>query len=978
MVDPVDYSQTQRIVLLIDLQPLLRLQNPSPYLTTIFAAARNLVAFRPLSSCLFAFKFFFSSLSPLLSSSAVHRLVHKPSSAAASLSFDHPSETLSSLSRTLDSLSSSPVSSESATSPPRAAHVAGSLLQLVHDYSWESQNENLSGRVSNFPNVRPNLVLLLLPLDCVSNSLSEFMNVGVDNELLSNADLFCKNFQNFFGSVSDAYVSRDIHCTWVGVKFIVGDNGDKIETDETLSQLGFLKDGIRSLGWGFCSTDSIILGSALIPFQLIYPMMGISFSCLNCNYSKSFHAQLTLEISDVMGRPLECKCCDLEMLDLKKPSKLMTAEIMHTLDFRNTESEALKQVDRFWEYLGEGVIKIHIRAVQKCKEDMRIESCSSNLILVRGGSGELGRSMKKKLSTFFADRVLKILLSEMGELIHGKIFPIWQILLCFLCRKDYVAVVSLSRGNGNCLTGILKPFTAHSGLLYIVDEDIWKNLIKVDEFLKPYSHNISTGSVSSQLGILSSLNNESLGDQNRKKNKKVAYQNLTWFSFHKAAFECSVLELEEVYLASKYNDSKKLKFFKCWMKQIEKSNYGCLPVPNESRSCQYVERDIDERLIGAHDESEQPIASYFCSGSSNIHEGAAFVSCSETSESFFSNLPRKIQDGIESKGVDLQILAERLVNLSIYWLYQKNDADNSLESETPTGNSDTCCGKAVASSIIKLLLKEPKQLKEGPKDADESFPASDPGSANLTSAETVREHELQILLRMEILRSMVGEGVEASTKRKLVKEICMLLEIIQYLVEGGLHGHLSLYDYVEKTIKIRYSHVLCEVVHKIYRKMDLLPYGDENESLIRLLNSEDSNHSWREKDRYEAAETNRIHESTSAENESLQSLEHNQDSPLDVNKEEHARRLTEAQERRERARRFVSFTTWVPDLQRVWAPKQPKAARAKSELSQKQPKRKARHRGNHDVVCETPMMVKNHNGSNPSVSVSKALFQDDR
>jgi len=58
---------------------------------------------------------------------------------------------------------------------------------------------------------------------------------------------------------------------------------------------------------------------------------------------------------------------------------------------------------------------------------------------------------------------------------------------------------------------------------------------------------------------------------------------------------------------------------------------------------------------------------------------------------------------------------------------------------------------------------------------------------------------------MEILRSKVGEGVEASTKRKLVKEICMLLEIIQYLVEGGFHGHLSLYDYVEKTIKIRYK-----------------------------------------------------------------------------------------------------------------------------------------------------------------------------
>ena len=134
----------------------------------------------------------------------------------------------------------------------------------------------------------------------------------------------------------------------------------------------------------------------------------------------------------------------------------------------------------------------------------------------------------------------------------------------------------------------------------------------------------------------------------------------------------------------------------------------------------------------------------------------------------------------------------------------------------------------------------------------------------------------------------------------------------------------------------------------------------------------------RERGRHETAETNRIHESFSAEDESSQPLEQEADSPQDVKREEQARKLSEAQERRERARRFVSFTTWVPDLQRVWAPKQPKAVSAKSESQQKKQKRKERHRGNHDVVCETPMMGKTHNGSNPSVSVSKALFQDER
>lgn len=68
-------------------------------------------------------------------------------------------------------------------------------------------------------------------------------------------------------------------------------------------------------------------------------------------------------------------------------------------------------------------------------------------------------------------------------------------------------------------------------------------------------------------------------------------------------------------------------------------------------------------------------------------------------------------------------------------------------------------------------------------------------------------YELQILLRMEILRSEVEKSIEEFTKQKLVKQICSFLEIIQYLVEGGFHGPVSLYDYVERNIKRRYIHL---------------------------------------------------------------------------------------------------------------------------------------------------------------------------
>lgn len=64
-------------------------------------------------------------------------------------------------------------------------------------------------------------------------------------------------------------------------------------------------------------------------------------------------------------------------------------------------------------------------------------------------------------------------------------------------------------------------------------------------------------------------------------------------------------------------------------------------------------------------------------------------------------------------------------------------------------------------------------------------------------------YELQIFLRMEILRSDVAEMMGESRKKKLLKHICSQLEIIQFLVAGGIHGHLSLYDYVERTIRSR-------------------------------------------------------------------------------------------------------------------------------------------------------------------------------
>lgn len=172
--------------------------------------------------------------------------------------------------------------------------------------------------------------------------------------------------------------------------------------------------------------------------------------------------------------------------------------------------------------------------------------------------------------------------------------------------------------------------------------------------------------------------------------------------------------------------------------------------------------------------------------------------------------------------------------------------------------------------------------------------------------------------------------------------------------------------------------------------MDLLLFADNDEAPNHFLNSEDSNQSWRERENGdEVGENSRINEPVSVQDESHQLHGNDDESPQGVKRTEHIRRVIKAQERRERARRFSSFTSWVPDLQRVWAPKQSKAVKPKSQL--KVSKRKGSNkRARYDKVCETPSSGSKRSYSQGnssstgkvsrdslSCSVSKALFQDD-
>ncbi|KAG6409842.1 hypothetical protein SASPL_127884 [Salvia splendens] len=936
----LDFSKTQRVVLLIDLDPILTLQNPSPYFSSIISAANRLLRFPPLAATLSAFKLFFSSLSPLRCAAALPRDL-----STHSLSFNLPQETLESLSTTLNCISSSDLPNSACC--PRASNAASSLLQLVHDYAWESEQYKLSGDGEfldgGFVKIHSNLVLLFSPIGQSVNSLVDYLEL--------------REFNGAFCAVREAFSARDIHLCWVDVK---------IEIDEKKNECGdnlvTIRDGIRKIGWGFCSSDFIVLCSVLLPLGLIYPQIGLSFDFADFSgiRRRKYSGELNLEILDVKGKPLECKFCDLELVILKSlPCTIETDDIFNGAESRDSHSFFSRNA--FWAQFGEGTMKLHVKSVHSYDVQENTGG-TSDIILVRECFQESQKNKKKNGADLFSDRVLEILHEEMGGLACRDQLPTWQMFLSFLHMNGYWASISLSSSKGDTLVGSLKPLAAHLAVLHISDAGSLRGRSGFDGASRDFciEEMIDSNTCSgSQTDASTSGNCKQYGDGKRKRSQRHLYQEMTWSSFRKAAFEGSNFDLFELYTARYLEKSKKLKFLKCWMKHISK-----------------VEESFLKLLPGIKSMGETSGFNVLPSKCSPVQEEVVPVSKVETQDAFLNILSKRIRHGLES-GMDLQKLAERVVKFSIHWLHKKHESEVNTEAQPRESTSDDPKSEDVVGKLIKLLLRSPTEMKEVHQNP----------SSSLSSEAIVREYELQILLRMEILRSDVAALIRESSKRKLLKQICSQLEIIQFLVAGGIHGHISLYDYVEHTITARYSDKLEDVVKDIYTEMDLLPFGEEDEAPSLLFNSEDSSQSWRDKhDRNDKGEANNLNHSVSAEGESSQSLTSMHISLQESGIDDYARSLNEARERREKARRFAPFVSRALDLQRVWAPKQqPKATKCKYDPRPNKSKRKDRHTRSYSVVCETPMTgnkracsgAGTHDlGSSSFSTVSKALFQD--
>ncbi|KAM7272573.1 hypothetical protein ACFE04_027236 [Oxalis oulophora] len=675
------------------------------------------------------------------------------------------------------------------------------MRQLVHEYGWDLIGSTNSGEFSE------NLVVLLSPIRRDFKWLSDFMDVGIDDSCLSDVDVFTRKFSGVFESVNDAFVKRGIHFSWVDVNcaLLVDDGNDNNKNGRSGLELQLFESGIKGLGWGYSSSDSILLGSALVPFGLIYPRIGVLSKCFDVDQSvKRVSVPLSLEILDVNGKPLECKVCDLQLVYANMLSpRQCNNDVLITPGFVNPDLKGREQKRLFWDRFGGGISKFHVNAVWKCEEFDKLKGQLSHPILVCESLDAPNKDKKESFGEFYADKVLDILAKDFGQLDKRKPVPTWPIFLSYLYRKDCSALITLSNVGGDSCKGILQPFTIFSALFSVIEDNFC-----------------------SQFDLLNICYRSAPSSSCKGKKKSFhLFKDLTWSAFCKAALENSEIPLEEIYYISGHNKAKKLKFLKCWIKQIEKSGCGNLTLPEKSTPVQNItkevnptssehpreseSKEVDDRVS----ESEHPIPSSASvaedcqSGASRIQDTAAVCFRSETLENFFDDLPAKIQQGLQSEGVDLKALAQRLVNSSLYWLYQKHGTEkNNSQNQTPVSSSKDACDRghrAIADELIRILLSDPKHLVAMHKKSDPSSKASDPAPQHSASKDIVEEkrYELQILFRMEILQSEAGAGIDDAIKQKLVKQICFLLEAIQCHLEVGFFGDWSLKSYVEKIIK---------------------------------------------------------------------------------------------------------------------------------------------------------------------------------
>ncbi|GLJ30517.1 hypothetical protein SUGI_0604090 [Cryptomeria japonica] len=1056
----------QRILVMLDIRHLKSLQNRKPYLTAIQQSVDKL-----LRSCdptsLWAFKLFDSSLSSYRSRSVIEQNVGKW---ATHIRFDSVQQiqmfisALKSLANNADSLQPSAHS--------RVESVAQSMQELIHDYVWEPViiDNNTPGKQDVFSKHKnSNLVVLFSSVPWTRTGFAEFIKDEkscTDLSSLSDEQLM-ELFSLKFKSVIESFGSRDIHFCWIDIPPLVSQMRD---SPNEISQ-GKIFEVFRKMGWSFTAVDVVILASRFVPFSLIWPTIAYPMvSSPQC----SALAEVDLDLEDIDGKALVCRTCEVQWTELTQAKTLNLPRDESSYNGRMNFSLLIqKHLDK---NCSAGHMKIHVVLPFPMEKFLNLRNIISSCVLLSGISGKKkyktdhsheqneleGNVAKDKMdSDLLGDEVLMRLQQKSGEFRCGK--PAWQLLLVFLARKNFLALVNISDKNNHSFGAVLEPLTVHTALLHVLgtkfsftsnippkdssfggdcSELVCTKALETEPQAEPnlkgqVIDNSRNACERSEMevnlvynqslpcerelapasmcfgGPKESVPSGPLSNKNSREHKSskmgLDLQCNTWDSLYSAIVGGTCKTVSDVILATKLEDryfkgscrqSKILRFLSRWMKKISKKLDAGQAFDNLFNQAVLNSRPTEKNkatVDPVFKKTPQPLAEceQFCPRStafpslSNASLSTEVGDCdSETVEldnekaekAFAESLDEKMQHGLSSKEVDLRALAQRLTDVVIQHVEVQLEAEHC--SSTNVAKASILTKRSICHEVMKLILKKPKELavkyKDCPLPLSSQLGNSDFASL-YTSEDKVREHELQVLFRMEILASKIAGSIEEQTKNKLIKEICKLLENIQFNLPGGIFGGENLNEFANRVIASRYINRLDMVIRKAYKDMEFYAYDDSGD-IFNSLSNEDKDADMQKNEHdaetssqndfmatnggegRNAGQIGQSYCQMSAMYDDQHSLKLPQDEKVSRKHSEkypgddYERRLKKAEANRERARRFAHFTSRARDLQRVWAPKQASHMIRKQSNSQiNHSKKKHSKADKGDVVYETPM-----------------------